>query len=426
MKTARRIALLLAVLLALFAAWVAWRNAGTITIRSDPPLDQTAQAIARGAYLARAGNCMHCHTAAGSPAWGGGRELATPFGSIYTPNLSPDPTHGLGNWNADQFWRAMREGKAADGRLLYPAFPYTSYSRITRQDSDALFAYLRSLPATTQSNRPHDLHWPYNQQAALAIWRALFFWPETQVADAKRDLSWNRGAYLVQGLGHCADCHSPRNALGATQRSALMPGGMIPMRNWYAPSLSDPAEAGVQNWPLEDIVSLLQVGQSPLGVVSGPMRDVVQHSTQYLSLSDLQAMAHYLKTLPVQQAPARSAPQSAHADGLASGAKLYKAHCAQCHGAAGQGVAGAYPPLAGSRAVQMDQVSNLVELTLRGGFAPTTEKNPRPYGMPPFMLTLSDQDVADVLSHIRNSWGNRAPAVSELDVKQVRFGRATP
>ena len=426
MKRLRRALVWLLVLIALAALWVAWRNHSGIAIRADAPLDASPQAVARGAYLARAGNCMHCHTSAGNAAWAGGRELATPFGSVFTPNLTPHVEHGLGRWNADQFWRAMHHGQSADGRLLYPVFPYTSYTRMTREDSDALFAYLRSLPAADLPNRASGLRWPYDQQAALAVWRALFFWPGTYQPDAQQSAAWNRGAYLVQGMGHCADCHAPRNAWGATERSALMPGGIIPMQNWYAPSLTDPAEAGVQRWPAADVVALLKTGYAPQATVSGPMRDVVQHSTQHLSDDDLRAMATYLQALPVEQLPKRASTSPIDAGILARGSATYSAQCMHCHGAQGQGVADAYPALAGNRGVLMGEVANLVEQTLRGGFAPATAANPRPFGMPPFMLTLSDQEVAEVLTHVRNSWGNQAPAVTELDVKRVRFGRAGP
>ena len=198
------------------------------------------------------------------------------------------------------------------------------------------------------------------------------------------------------------------------------------MQNWYAPSLTDPAEAGVQRWPTAEVLALLKTGYAPQATVSGPMRDVVQHSTQHMSDEDLLAMATYLQAMPVEPAAKRASPAPIDAGILARGAATYSAQCMHCHGARGEGVAGAYPALAGNRGVLMNEVANLVEQTLRGGFAPTTAANPRPFGMPPFMLTLSDQDVAEVLTHVRNSWGNQAPAVTELDVKRVRFGRVGP
>lgn len=383
---------------------------------------QTALApdqVARGAYLARAGNCMACHTVAGAAPYSGGRAIDTPFGRIYTTNLTPDKATGIGQWSADDFWRAMHEGKARDGRLLYPAFPYPSYTQVSRADADALYAYMMSLPPVTRANTPHALRWPYNTQAALWTWRALSFTPQTFKTDPAQSAEWNRGAYLVQGLGHCAACHAPRNALGATRNPLNLAGGMIPMQNWYAPSLGAKDEASVAHWPLPDTVALLQNGVSPQASVLGPMAEVVKASTQHLSASDLNAMATYLRALPVAQTP-KSTPPPANPLLSQRGAALYEKNCAQCHGAQGQGVPGAYPRLAGNRAVTMDTTANLVQIVLNGGFAPATAGNPRPFGMPPYVLQFSDADTAAVLTHIRNAWGNRASGVSELDVTRQR------
>ncbi|HQQ70340.1 MAG TPA: cytochrome c, partial [Alicycliphilus sp.] len=213
----------------------------------------TPALVAQGEYLARAGNCMSCHTQQGGPAFAGGRAIDTPFGAVYAPNLTPDDATGLGQWSAAQFWRAMHNGRARDGRLLYPAFPYPSYTSITRADSDAIYAYLRSLPAVRQQNRPHALGFPFNTQWALGVWRALFFRPAAFAPQDTQSAEWNRGAYLVQGLGHCAACHTPRNALGALRADAQFHGGMIPVQNWYAPALNSEREAGVSAWPLADV-----------------------------------------------------------------------------------------------------------------------------------------------------------------------------
>jgi len=382
------------------------------------PVDATL--VARGAYLARAGNCLACHTARGGAPGAGGRPMATPFGTLYTSNLTPSTRHGIGGWNASAFWRAMHHGRSRDGRLLYPAFPYTSYTQVTRADSDAIHAWLRSLPAVDAAPPPHALRWPYSTQAALAVWRALYFRPGGFTPDPRRGADWNRGAYLVRGLGHCAGCHTARNALGATDDALDLAGGMIPQQNWYAPSLTRADEAGVADWSLPEIVALLKTGSTPRASVLGPMAEVVQHSTQHLSDADLGAMAGYLKALPPAPLPAqRAAPQVS--DAVAQrGARLYGQHCAQCHGDNGEGVAGAYPRLAGNRAVTMEATANLVQTVLYGGFAPATAGNPRPYGMPPYVLTLSDADTAAVLTHIRTAFGNNAPIVSEFDVSRQR------
>jgi mono/diheme cytochrome c family protein len=416
---------LLVLLLAAGAALVWWLN-----VRGEPDLSAAAPAvpatpaqIARGAYLAQAGNCAACHTSRGGTPYAGGTPLPTPFGTLYGSNLTPDREHGLGAWSSTEFWRALHHGRSRDGRLLYPAFPYTSFTQVTREDSDALFAYLQSLPASPEPNRAHSLRWPYDQQAALAIWRALFFRAGSYQAEPKQSAEWNRGAYLVQGLGHCAACHSARNTWGATDDSQALAGGLIPMQNWYAPALTSAAEAGVADWPKADVVALLHKGVSPRGWVSGPMAEVVMRSTQHLTQDDLSAMATYLISLP--QTPPAPVPKRVPPPAAVAtlGAGLYEQHCAQCHGADGRGAGGLYPSLAGNRAVTMASTANLVQVVLHGGFAPATAGNPRPFGMQPFLLTLSDAEIAAVLTHVRGTWGNGAPAVSELDVNRLR---ATP
>ena len=416
---------LVAVLAALaLLVWLLGVRDGVELPATADPVKPSAELLARGAYLARAGNCMLCHTRRGGAAYSGGRAIETPFGTVFSSNLTPDAANGIGSWTPAHFWRALHHGRSKDGRLLVPAFPYTSYTQVTRADSDALFAFLRSLSGVAQANLPHQLRWPYNTRIALAVWRALYFRPESFQAEPGRDAAWNRGAYLVRGLGHCDACHTPRNLLGAEDNQLDLAGGPIPMQNWYAPSLLRSSEAGVADWDVRQVVRLLQTGVAPLGSVTGPMAEVVQHSTQFLSDEDLAAMAAYLKALPsvVSAGVAARRPQSPNT-GSATGAKLYEKHCAQCHGDNGEGVAGAYPVLAGNRAVLMPLAGNLVQLILRGGFPPSTQGNPRPFGMPPYQVVLDDGDIAAVLTHIRSAWGNQAGAVSELDVTRYRVAR---
>jgi mono/diheme cytochrome c family protein len=407
-------------------ALVAWLN-----LRGEDPLtaDATTPAsppqVARGAYLASAGNCMGCHTERGGPAYAGGRGVPTPFGTVFAPNLTPDGVSGLGAWTAAEFWRALHNGRARDGRLLYPAFPYPNYTRVTRTDSDAIFAYLRSLPAVAKANRAHTLTFPFDRQAALAVWRALYFRPAQPQHDASRSAAWNRGAYLVEGLGHCNACHASRNALGATASPFDLAGGLIPVQNWYAPSLASPHEAGVADWNDAQVVALLATGVSPRGAVMGPMSEVVSGSTQHLSEPDLLAMTRYLKALQPSTSEGVAAPAFASVGAMTTavvgpGATLYDKHCAACHGDQGEGVPGIYPALAGSRAVLMHTPANLVHVVLEGGFPPATAGNSRPYGMPPFATVLSSDDVAQLLTYIRSTWGNRGRAVSALDVTRFR------
>jgi mono/diheme cytochrome c family protein len=391
---------------------------GSASAATTPPI--TEAQITRGAYLARAGNCATCHTERGGAPYAGGRPLATPFGTVYSSNLTPDEATGLGRWSADAFWRALHNGRSIDGRLLYPAFPYPNYTQVTRADSDALYAYLRSLPPVKAPNRAHELAFPFSTQPALAVWRALYFRPGVHRDEPERTAEWNRGAYLVRGLGHCAACHEARNLLGASQGLELA-GGLMPLQNWYAPSLRDPHEAGVSDWAEQEIVGLLRTGMTPKGSVMGPMADVVYRSTQHLSEADLRAMAVFLKSLP----PAGSRPPEparATSTRLAQGAALYARHCAACHGEQGEGVPGVYPRLAGNRAVRMAEPANVIRVIAKGGFLPATAGNPRPFGMPPFAHLLSDDEIAAVATYVRDSWGNRASVVEPHVVGRLRAG----
>ena len=415
---------LLAVVLALAAGALAWMFHGDEWMdaagagAASPAAPASAE---RGAYLVRVGNCMACHTARGGVPWAGGRAIDTPFGTVYSSNLTPDPERGLGRWSADDFWRALHLGRSRDGHLLYPAFPYPNYTEVTRADADAMFAYLRTLPAVERTNTPHDLRWPYSTQLALAGWRALYFRPGVHREEPAHDAAWNRGAYLVRGLGHCAACHTARNALGASSDMMDLSGGVIPMQNWYAPSLASAREAGVQHWALPEIAALLRDGAARDATVLGPMAEVVRASTRYLSEDDALAMATFLKALPAhEEAPPAAVAPRIEERIAQRGARLYGEHCAQCHGERGEGVRGAYPPLAGNRAVLLPVTANLVQVLIGGGFPPATPGNPRPYGMPPYVMLLGDADIAAVLTHIRTSWGNAAAPVSELEVARQR------
>jgi len=415
----RRVMYGLILLLAAAAVLVALAWPREEFIASASPADHapTAANIARGAYLARAGDCMACHTARGGVPYAGGRALDTPFGRLFAPNITPEATTGIGNWTADDFWRALHNGKSKDGRLLYPAFPYTNYTKVTRPDADALFAYLRSLPPVRQQNSEHDLRFPYNQQLTLAGWRLLYFKPGVQQPEPKREARWNRGAYLVEGLGHCNACHSTRNQFGAS--GSTLGGGLIPMLGWYAPSLMSDAEAGMGKSSEAHIVQLLGTGVAPGASVTGPMAEVVAQSLQYLTQDDLGAMAVYLKSLPAGAGGERVAAAPPPEQMMRAGEKLFGQHCAACHGERGEGK-GPYPALAGNRALSLNEPVNAIRVVLNGGFAPGTQGNPRPYGMPPFGHVLDDTQVATLVSYLRASWGNAAAPVSSAEVNRYR------
>ena len=392
---------------------------------TDKPL---ATQISQGQTLLNLGNCLACHTERGQPLGAGGRAFETPFGSVYSSNLTPHMDQGLGTWQADDFWRALHYGKSKDGRLLTPVFPYKHTTLITRDDSDAMFAALKTLqPETTQKPIPkvsESLAWPYNSAVAIAIWRSLFFSSGTYKPQDSKSNEWNRGAYLAQGLGHCAACHSPRNAWGASGEVNDFSGGLMPLVNWYAPSLMSAQETGLAQQSISEIVLLLKSGQNATAVASGPMAEVVQHSMQHWPEADLLALATYLKeqaqTNSVSDITNKPSITKSPGNFLNLGAKIYEQHCEQCHQAQGQGVTHAYPALAQNRAVLLSDPTNLVQAVLYGGYPAATTFNPRPFGMPPFVLTLEDREIAAVLTHLRSQWGNQAAEVTPLQVNRIR------
>ena len=409
--------------------------------------------LERGAYLAKVGNCAACHTARGGAAFAGGKAIRTPFGTVYTSNITPDAATGIGKWSADAFHRAMVEGRSADGHLLTPAFPYPNYTHITRADADDLYSYfMHGVAPVAQVNKTHDLPFPFNTQVALAFWRTLFFekadlnidkntintiaaqtinTPASVLNEGVKtdDSDIQRGAYLVRGLGHCSACHAERNALGASLNDQFLGGALMPMRDWYAPSLVDSAEAGVAHLPRQDVVALLKTGIAPNASMLGPMAEVVAGSTQFWTDADLQATAAYLQSLPqleVKNSKKLTTFDKSKPVLFDKGAELFTQHCATCHGEQGQGmrVEGnvALPALTGNRAITLPNTTNLVRILLAGGYAPSTAGNPRPFGMPPFVHVLNDEDIAAVTTYIRNAWGNQAASVTAADVVRQRRG----
>lgn len=376
--------------------------------------------VQRGKYLATLGDCAACHTSRNGQPFAGGRVVPTPFGAIPAPNLTPDGETGLGNWTADDFYRAMHSGVGHDGTSLYPAFPFTSYTKATRDDSDAIFAYLRSLPPVKRADTPNTLRWPYRVRSLMGAWRTFYFDEGEYQPDPKRSVAWNRGAYLVEGLGHCNECHASRNSFGAMVQKPFLAGGVVPVQNWYAPDLSMGANGGLAGWSEADVVALLKTGRSAKGTAFGPMAEVVMRSTQHLDDEDLGAMATYLKSLPDRDPP-RQRESAVNARELAlKGEKVYAQQCAECHAADGRGKGEAYPPLDGNGSVTDPTGINTIRIVLSGGFAPATKDNPRPYSMPPFTQKLSDEDAAAVVTYIRQAWSNKAASVSPGDVRAYR------
>jgi mono/diheme cytochrome c family protein len=376
-----------------------------------------------GLYLARAGDCIACHTKPGGKLFAGGLAMPTPFGTLYSPNITPDPATGIGTWSADSFYATMHTGRGHDGGLLYPAMPFNSYTKVTRADSDAIFAYLRTVPPVQIANTPNDLRFPYDNRSLILGWRTLFFSEGTYAPDPTKSADWNRGAYLVGGLGHCTMCHSAMNAFGASSQSKAFQGGLIPMQNWYAPSLASDKEAGLGDWSLADIAAYLRTGVSNRGAAYGPMGEVIYDSLQYLTEADASAMAVYLKSLAEGAPPDEAESGVPASEGsllMNFGKTVYDAHCATCHGATGQGTPPQYPQLAGNQSIQMDEAVNPIRMVLNGGFPPGTPGNPMPYGMPPFAQILSDDEIAAVVTYIRGAWGNHGAVVTAKRANELR------
>jgi mono/diheme cytochrome c family protein len=416
------LAVMAVVLIALFPAD---RQSGEAPPSAYAP---SADPVERGRQLVTLADCRSCHTAIGGKPFAGGRAIPTAFGTFFSPNITPDASSGIGRWTADDFWRALHDGYSRDGTRLYPVFPYPSYTGISRHDADAMYAYLKTLAPVSEPNRPHELAFPYNHRVLLAVWRLFFFRPGVYRPDPARGAVWNRGAYLVQAVAHCGACHESRNALGAVRSRQGGGGGQV--LGWYAPSLTDPREAGLHGWSVADIVTLLGTGEvgssaaAPHASVMGPMAEVVYGSLQYARGEDLQAMAVYLQSLPEVAPHAGSrifANEYTPTSGtLANGAAVYAQHCARCHGDNGEGRPPAAPPLAGNRAVTMSSDLDPIRIVLFGGYPPGTAGNPRPFGMPPYYPSLSGDQIADVLTYVRASWGNSAPAVLEDNVEEDR------
>lgn len=409
--------------------------AGTDATGARRPAESRQDLVERGRYLAAAGDCVSCHTRANGKPFSGGRPLNTPFGVIYSANITTDPQTGIGAWTEGQFERAMREGIAADGSHLYPAFPYTAYTKLTDEDVHAIYAYLRSLQPVTFTPPGNKMSFPFSVRSLLAGWNALFFEPGRYAPDASRSAEWNRGAYLTQGLGHCGACHTPRNFLGGERKAEALTGGdyldeisdevvsdkitpmdEITVRPWSAANLT-PARGGLGAWSLDDIAAYLKTGHSVRAGAFGPMSEVVGNSTSRLTDQDVRAIAVYLKSLPPATQGEDPKPR---ADVLKAGEIAYTTRCADCHLPSGLGMprganadaSKTAPPLAGSAALQAPSAATLINVVLYGAHESALAESSWPR-MSGFELSvgLDDAQIAALCTYVRSSWGNHAGAV---------------
>jgi mono/diheme cytochrome c family protein len=373
--------------------------------------------IARGKALATIGDCVACHTAPGGTPFAGGLALQTPFGAIMTPNITPDSTTGIGSWSADDFARAIHEGRRPGGVYLYPAFPYPYYTKVTRADTDAIYAYLRSLaPVVNRVNR-NTLPFPFNIRLSMLGWNALFFTPGGFVPEPARSDEFNRGAYLVEGLGHCGACHTPLNAFGANKADQYLQGNQID--HWTAPNITNDRQAGLGKWSVDETVQYLKTGQTRTSIASGPMKDVVENSTSKMPDTDLRAIAVYLKERGAE-GPSASPALLSSDPRMRRGEAIFVDTCAACHKRSGEGVVHLFPRLAGNVIATQDDPASLIRIILTGGRGAATDATPTAPAMPSLGFRLNDEQVAAVVTYVRNSWGNAASPVTAEMVKALR------
>ena len=369
--------------------------------------------IQKGRYLTIVGDCAACHTLPGSGHdFAGGRPLETPFGVLVGPNITPDPQTGIGAWTDDEFVNALQRGTGRGGALLFPAMPYTYYTKVTRDDALAIRAYLNTLPAVHNPVNVDQLPFPLNVRASMRVWNKLFFTPEEFQPDNSKSAEWNRGAYLTEGLGHCGMCHTPKNALGGDKITERMQG--YNLQGWFAPNITNDKRIGLGSWSVDDIATYLKSGHNQTSAATGLMAEEINLSTSKASEEDLKAIAIYLKDRPgdpsSQQNSQQMSPLAPDQGVMKAGAQIYADECSACHGANGKGVSGLFPSLSETPVVQQNDVTSVVHVILRGAISAGTKPAPTAAAMPAFAWVMNDDQVAAVATYIRNSWGNVAPA----------------
>ena len=441
MKSKCRSRLVILLVLAAVVALLAWavslvlNRSGDASAQIQQPMSE--QLIAKGAYLARAGDCVACHTLHdGGKPFAGGLGIASPIGTIYSTNITPDRKTGIGDWSYGDFERAMRRGIGHDGSALYPAMPYPSYAKVADQDLEALYAYfMKGVAPVEQANQANDIPWPLSIRWPLAYWRTLFSpLPEASVNEAKAttqadQTQLQRGAYLVQGLGHCGSCHTPRALTMQEQGLDESAAGYLSgaeLNGWAVPALR-----GMPHWSQEQIVDYLGSGRNSTAAVAGEMKDVIANSTSHMSDEDLQAMAAYLKSLEggAKAAYQHHAPRSeattaklTAAKNLTLGERLYLDNCGACHFVTGKGAEQVFPQLDGASVANAANPAALIQVILAGAQTPSTERAPSVLPMPGFAERMDDAEVAELATFLRQGWSNQAAAVTAAQVRDVRAG----
>jgi alcohol dehydrogenase (quinone), cytochrome c subunit len=417
--------LLAAALLSTGVTWYAHRvPSSPFSVTAERP-----QSSPDGEYLARLADCVACHSTPDGEPFAGGLKMGMPMGALYSTNITPDPETGIGHYSLAEFDNALRRGVARDGHRLYPAMPYPSYAKLTDEDVRKLYGYfMLAVTAVHQSNPAPSIGFPWNQRWGLALWNAVFLPDEPYQAKAGRDPDWNRGAYLVQGLGHCGACHTQRgiafNEKALDERSSPFLGGAL-LDAWYASSLRGDARLGLGRWSEADVVQFLKSGHNAHATVFGSMLDAFNNSTQFMSDADLAAIAKYLKSLSDKDDSTftydpKTLQTLDAGDASARGAVTFLNYCSTCHGRDGQGRGPLLPPLAGHPSVLERDPSSLLNVVLNGAGRLVANGVPDSYRMTPFRVLLSDEEIADVATFVRSSWGNEAPAIDVAQVHALR------
>jgi mono/diheme cytochrome c family protein len=383
---------------------------------------QSFDQIERGRYLAVLGDCAACHSAPGGAPFAGGLALQTPFGKLVAPNITPDRETGIGNWTDDEFVAALHDGRGRAGSRLYPAMPYPAYTKMTRDDVLAIRAYLATVAPVSNQVIANQLPFPLNIRSAMAIWNWLNFTPGRYQPDPEKSAEWNRGAYIVEGAGHCGTCHTPKTLLGGDKGSEPLAGGTL--QGWFAPDITTDTHKGIGSWSTTDIVEYLKTGVNSWTLASGPMAEAVAHSSSKMTDEDIAAIATYLKNSGTGVAAPKPVSVAANRSDMRAGAAIYKDSCAVCHKDSGAGESHLFPRLAGSAMVQSDDPATLVRVVLQGARAVSTPSMPTAPAMPAFDWRLNDAQAAAVLTYIRNNWGNAAAPVAASTIASQRMALA--
>lgn len=378
---------------------------------------QNYDEIVRGRYLATLGDCTGCHTAPGGKLMAGGYPIATPFGTLVSPNLTPDVDTGIGSWSDDQFVAAVQQGRSRDGARLYPAMPYPYYAKMPRQDVLAIRAYLATLPAVHNPVVSNQLPFPFRIRASMIAWDALFFHPTPFTPDPKKSAQWNRGAYLVEGPAHCGVCHTTKNFLGADKGDDAFRGAVL--QGWFSPDLTEDSRSGLADWSVDDIVAYLKTGHNRISFATGPMAEEIADSTSHINDDDLKAIATFLKGEPAPQQAAVS-PVAQNDPAMRAGEAIYRDECSACHAPDGSGAENLFPALKDSPIVQSQDPTTLIRVVLHGTQNVATQAAPTGASMPALGWKLTDRQAAAVLTYIRNAWGNAAPPVDAGAVGKIR------